>query len=89
MKYRCNHRLKFGTNKCDNDNAVEETFLTDMIRQQLDVIDMDINNVDIRSIVNNIEVSPNRIEIFFKNLPIISCYCDSKLGKLHFDTLNR
>jgi len=39
---------------------------------------MDTNNVDIKFIVNNIEVLPNRKEIFF-NLSIINFYCDSKL----------
>ena len=62
---------------------VEETLLTDMIRQQLDVINMCIDNVDIEIIV-----SKDRIEIFFKNLPIRSCYLDNEIGKLHFDTLN-
>lgn len=85
--YRCNHRLKYGPDKCDNDTMVEETYLTELIRQQLDVINMEIENVDIHSIVEHIIVSKTRIEIFFKNLPITSCYYDSKLGRLHFDTL--
>lgn len=67
---------------------IEETFITDMIKQQLDVINMCIDNVDVQSIVMEIIVSKDRIEIFFKNLPITSCYLDSKFGKLHFDTLN-
>lgn len=87
INYRCNYRLKYGTNKCDNDTMVEETFITDMIKQQLYVIDMCIDNVDIKSIVEIIMVSKTRIEIFFKNLPIKSCYYDTKLRKLHFDTL--
>lgn len=87
VNYRCNARLKYGVNKCDNDTKVEETYITDMIKQQLDVINMCIDNVDIRSIIKIIMVSKTRIEIFFKNLPITSCYYDSKLGKLHFDTL--
>lgn len=65
---------------------VEETLLTDMIRQQLDVINMCIDNVDIESIIKEIIVSKDRIEIFFKNLPIRSCYLDNEIGKLHFDT---
>lgn len=85
---RCNYRLKYGKDKCNNNTMVEETLLTDMIRQQLDVINMCIDNVDIQSIVKEIIVSKDRIEIFFKNLPIISCYLDSKMGKLHFDSLN-
>lgn len=87
VNYRCNHRLKYGINKCDNDNMVEETFLDYMIQQQLYVINMEINNVDIPSIIKEIQVSPTRIEIFFKNLPIKSCYSDSKMGQLHFDSL--
>lgn len=67
---------------------MEETLLTDMIRQQLDVINMCIDNVDIESIIKEIIVSKDRIEIFFKNLPIRSCYLDNEIGKLHFDTLN-
>lgn len=87
INYRCNYRLKYGTNKCDNDNMVEESYLTDLIKQQLDVINMEIEDVDIHSIVDYIIVSRTRIEIFFKNLPINSCYYDSSLGRLHFDTL--
>ena len=60
-----------------------------MISHQLDNINMCVQNVDIRSIVDNIVVSKDRIEIFFKNLPITSCYLDSKLGKLHYDSQNR
>lgn len=67
---------------------VEESYLTDLIKQQLDVINMEIEDVDIHSIVDYIIVSRTRIEIFFKNLPINSCYYDSSLGRLHFDTLN-
>lgn len=67
---------------------IEENYLDDMIRQQLEVINMNYDTIDILSIVKNIEVSRNRIEIFFKNLPITSCYYDSKEGKLHYDTLN-
>lgn len=74
--------------KCPNDVMIEENYLDDMIRQQLEVINMNYDTIDILSIVKNIEVSRNRIEIFFKNLPITSCYYDSKEGKLHYDTLN-
>ena len=88
VNYRCNYRLKFGKSKCDNENMVEETYLDDLIRQQLAVIDMNVENVDVLSIIKEIQVSKTRIEIFFKNLPIKSCFFDSKLGKLHFDTLN-
>lgn len=88
INYRCNYRLKYGKNKCDNDSMIEETFITDLIKQQLYVINMDINNVDISSVIKEIVVTKARIEIFFKNLSITSCYSDSKLGKLHFDTLN-
>lgn len=87
INYRCNARLKYGVNKCDNDTMVEESFLNYMITQQLDVINMKVENVDIKSIVKQILVSKTRIEIFFKNLPITSCYYDSKLGQMHFDTL--
>lgn len=88
INYRCNYRLKYGKNKCNNDEKIEESLLDDMIKQQLDVINMCVDNVDIKSIVKEIMVSKNRIEIFFKNLPITSCYIDSKSGKLHYDTLN-
>jgi len=88
INYRCNYRLKYGKNKCDNDTMIEETLLTDMIKQQLDVINMNIENVDILSIIQEIIVSKDKIEIFFKNLTITSCYLDMKAGKLHFDSLN-
>ncbi len=88
INYRCNRRLKYGKDKCNNNTMIEETLLTDMIKQQLDVINMCIDNVDIQSIIKEIIVSKDRIEIFFKNLTITSCYLDSKMGKLHFDTLN-
>lgn len=88
VNYRCNHRLKYGVNKCDNDTMVEETYIDNMIKQQLDVINMNIDNVDIPSIIDKIIVSKTRIEIFYKNLPIKSSFYDSKLGKLHFDSLN-
>lgn len=88
INYRCNYRLKYWKDKCNNNTVIEETFITDMIKQQLDVINMCIDNVDVQSIVKEIIVSKDRIEIFKKNLPITSCYLDSKIGKLHFDTLN-
>lgn len=88
INYRCNYRLKFGKNNCNNDNMIEEKYIDDLIRQQLAVIDMNVENVDVISIIKEIQVSKTRIEIFFKNLPINSCYFDSKLGQLHFDTLN-
>ena len=88
INYRCNYRLKYGVNKCDNSTMIEESLLDNMISQQLDIINMSIDNVDMPSIVKEIIVSKDRIEIFFKNLPITSCYIDSKEGKLHYDTLN-
>ncbi len=88
INYRCNYRLKYGIDKCDNDTMIEEKFLNYMIGQQLDIINMKLENVDLQSVVKEILVSKTRIEIFFKNLPITSCYYDSKLGKLHFDTLS-
>lgn len=88
INYRCNYRLKYGKNKCVNDTMVEESFLNQMISQQLDVINMCIENIDLKSIIDIIVVSKDRIEIFFKNLPITSCYIDTKNGKLHYDSLN-
>lgn len=88
INYRCNYRLKYGVNKCDNTTMIEESLLDDMIRQQLDIINMNIDNIDLPSVIKEIMVSKTRIEIFFKNLPITSCYIDSKSGKLHYDTLN-
>ena len=86
--YRCNYRLKYGKDKCTNDSMIEESFITDLIKQQLYVINMDIKNVDVPSIIKEIIVTRTRVEIFFKNLSIQSCYSDSATGKLHFDTLN-
>ena len=88
VNYRCNYRLTYGKDKCINDTMVEETFLDNMIEHQLDNINMCAQNVDIRSIIDKIIISTDRIEIFFKNLPITSCYLDSKLGKLHYDSIN-
>lgn len=88
INYRCNYRLKYGPSKCDNDTMVEESYIDSLIKQQLEVINMNIETVDISSIVDRIEVSKIRIEVFFKNLPITSCFYDIKLGKLHFDSLN-
>lgn len=88
INYRCNYRLKYGKNKCDNDVMLEESYIDTLIRQQLEVIDMKVDNVDVLSVIDRIEVSKTRIEIFFKNLPITSCYYDAKLGQLHYDTLN-
>ena len=67
---------------------LSEKFIDNMISQQLFVINMNIEDVDILSIIDRIEISKTRIEIFFKNLPITSCFVDSKDGKLHYDTLN-
>lgn len=88
INYRCNYRLKYGTLNCDNDSSIAESYIDNMITQQLFVINMNIETVDVLSIVDKIEVSKTRIEIFFKNLPIKSCYYDSKIGKLHYDTLS-
>ena len=79
INYRCNYRLKYGKDKCTNDSMIEESFITDLIKQQLYVINMDIKNVDVPSIIK---------EIIVTNLSIQSCYSDSATGKLHFDTLN-
>lgn len=67
---------------------IKEQFITNMIKQQLDVINMNIDNVDVKSIIDKIIISKNRTEIFFKNLPINSCYIDEKKGKLHYDTIS-
>ena len=88
INYRCNFRLKFGKNKCSNDAKVEEDLLDNMIQQQLYVLNIDVKDINLKEIVNQIIVSPDRIEIFFKNLPIKSCYIDSKEGKLHYDSLH-
>ena len=88
INYRCNYRLKYGKDKCTNDTRLEESYIDTLIRQQLAVIDMKIENVDVLSIVDKIEVSTTRIEIFFKNLPIRSCYYDTEISQLHYDTLN-
>ena len=88
INYRCNYRLKYGKNKCNNDSMIEEKFITDLIKQQLYVINMDINNVDVSSIIEKIVITKTRVEIFFKNLSINSCYSDSQIGKLHFDTFS-
>jgi len=87
INYRCNYRLKYGTNKCANTTMLEETYIDDLISHQLDVIYMNIEEVDVLSIIDRIEVSKTRIEIFFKNLPITSCFYDSKKRLLHCDTL--
>lgn len=88
INYRCNYRLKYGVNKCNNTTMVEESLLDDMIRQQLDIINMNIDNINLPSVIKEIMVSKTRIEIFFKNLPITSCYIYIKNGKLHYDSLN-
>lgn len=67
---------------------IEETHLDDLIRHQLAVINMSIKSVNVLSIVDKIEVSKTRVEIFFKNLPIKSCYYDGKLRKLYYDSLS-
>ena len=59
-----------------------------MIEQQLNVINYDIGNNNLECFVDNILVSQDRLEIFFKDLPIKSCYIDTKIGQLHFDSLN-
>ena len=87
INYRCNHRLKYGKDKCDNDNMVSESYLLQMIEQQLEVINMKIENVDVRSIIDKIIVSNTRVDIFFKNLPIKNCYYDAKKNVLQFDTI--
>ena len=88
INYRCNNRLKNGKDKCINDTMVEEEYITNLITQQLSVINMCIDNVDVPSIIEKIIVSKTRIEIFYKNLTIKSTYYDSKLGQLHFDSIN-
>ena len=88
INYRCNYRLKFGKDKCNNDSKIEESLIDDMIEQQLNVINYDLKDNDIKCLIDNILVSQDRLEIFFKGLPIKSCYIDTKLGKLHFDSIN-
>ena len=88
INYRCNYRLKYGKDKCDNDSKIEESLIDDMIEQQLNVINYDLKDNNSICLIDNILVSQDRLEIFFKNLPIKSCYIDTKIGKLHFDSIN-
>ena len=88
INYRCNYRLKYGKDKCNNDSKIEESLIDDMIKQQLNVINYNLKDKDIKCLIDNILVSQVRLEIFFKKLPIKSCYIDTKLGKLHFDSIN-
>lgn len=44
--YRCNYRLKYGKDKCDNDNSIDEKFIDNMISQQLFIINMNIENME-------------------------------------------
>ena len=59
-----------------------------MIEQQLNVIDYKKGYNNICDFVDKILVSQDRLEVFFKELPIKSCYIDTKIGKLHFDSIN-
>ncbi len=88
INYRCNYRLKYGKDKCNNDSKIEESLIDDMIEQQLNVINYDLKDNDIKCLIDNILISQDRLEIFFKELPIKSCYIDTKLGKLHFDSIS-
>lgn len=88
INYRCNYRLKYGKDKCTNDSKIEESLIDDIIEQQLNVINYDLKDKDIKCLIDNILVSQGRLEIFFKELPIKSCYIDTKIGKLHFDSIN-
>lgn len=88
INYRCNYRLKYGKDKCNNDSKIEESLIDDMIEQQLNVINYNLKDKDIKCLIDNILVSQERLEIFFKELPIKSCYIDTKIGKLHFDSIN-
>lgn len=66
INYRYNYRLKYGKNKCENETMIEDTLTDDMIAHQLDNINMCIQNVDIRSIVDSIIVSKDRIRNIFQ-----------------------
>ena len=88
INYRCNYRLKYGKDKCNNDSKIKESLIDDMIEQQLNVINYDLKDKDIKCLIDNILVSQDRLEIFFKELPIKSCYIDTKIGKLHFDSIS-
>ena len=87
INYRCNYRLKYGKDKCSNDSKIEEALIDDMIEQQLNVINYNIDDIDIKCLIDSILVSQDRLEIFFNGLPIKSCYIDTKIGKLHFDSI--
>lgn len=86
IKYRCNNRLRNGKDKCCNDFCVDEESITALIKQQLDVLYMDFN-FDLTTIVDRIEVSQNKLEIFYKDLQIHSSYFDRYSQKMHCDTL--
>ena len=88
VNYRCNSRLNYGKDKCNNYSKIEESLIDNMIEQQLNVINYEKGYNNLESFVDNIQVSQDRLEIFFKELPIKSCYIDTKIGKLHFDSLN-
>lgn len=88
INYRCNYRLKYGKDKCNNDSKIEESLIDDMIEQQLNVINYEKGYNNLEYLVDKILVSQDRLEIFFKDLPVKSCYIDTKIGKLHFDSLN-
>lgn len=67
INYRCNYRLKYGKDKCNNDSKIEESLIDDMIEQQLNVINYNLKDKDIKCLIDNILVSQERLEIFLKN----------------------
>lgn len=85
IKYRCNNRLRNGKDKCCNDFCIEEKEITALIEQQLSVLYMD-SNFDLTTIIDKILVSQNKLEIFYKKLPIKSSYYDRDNQKMHCDT---
>ena len=86
--YQCSYNYKNGRSKCNNNLIVSESFLTNMIKEQLQIINMQIKNVDIKSVVDKIIVSKNTIEILYKNLPISTSYYNTQDKIFHFDNLN-
>ena len=65
INYRCNYRLKYGKDKCNNDSKIEES-IDDMIEQQLNVINYEKGYNNLESLVDKILVSQDRLEIFLK-----------------------
>lgn len=54
INYRCNRRLSQGSSSCINSERIEEDFITDLVKQKFNIIDLDVPEEEYPNYIENI-----------------------------------